>query len=151
MNKLWRTGRSEALVVKGKGHPLHTNSGASGERRYGPSHSLTTALEGGEWLTTRPAAFTPGKIHGTHCTGGWVGPRAGLDAETRGKTSAPVEDRTPAVQLVVRHYTDCATRLIKALVSFYLITANNIQASCGFPVIKAGFIWRAWLRTYNFP
>jgi hypothetical protein len=23
--------------------------------------------------------FTPGKRPGTHCTGGWVGPRAGLD------------------------------------------------------------------------
>jgi hypothetical protein len=25
-----------------------------------------------------PAAFYPRKIPGTHCTGGWVGPRAGL-------------------------------------------------------------------------
>jgi hypothetical protein len=30
--------------------------------------------------------FTPGeRTPGTHCTGGWVGPRAGLDAEARGK------------------------------------------------------------------
>jgi hypothetical protein len=26
-----------------------------------------------------PAALPPGKRHGTHCIGGWVGPRAGLD------------------------------------------------------------------------
>jgi hypothetical protein len=26
-----------------------------------------------------PAALPPGKRPGTHCTGGWVGPRAGLD------------------------------------------------------------------------
>jgi hypothetical protein len=26
-----------------------------------------------------PAALPPGKIPGTHCIGGWVGPRAGLD------------------------------------------------------------------------
>jgi hypothetical protein len=26
-----------------------------------------------------PATLPPGKRHGTHCTGGWVGPRAGLD------------------------------------------------------------------------
>jgi len=26
-----------------------------------------------------PAALPPGKRSGTHCTGGWVGPRAGLD------------------------------------------------------------------------
>jgi hypothetical protein len=26
-----------------------------------------------------PAALPPGKRPGTHCTGGWVGPRAGLE------------------------------------------------------------------------
>ena len=26
-----------------------------------------------------PAALPPGKRPGTHCIGGWVGPRAGLD------------------------------------------------------------------------
>jgi hypothetical protein len=32
-----------------------------------------------------PAAFYPGeRTPGTHCTGGWVGPSAGLDTETRG-------------------------------------------------------------------
>ena len=29
-------------------------------------------------ITPRPH-FTPGEILGTHCTGGWVGPRADLD------------------------------------------------------------------------
>jgi hypothetical protein len=36
---------------------------------------LTSALVGGEWLASRPGRFTPG----THCIGGWVDPRAGLD------------------------------------------------------------------------
>jgi hypothetical protein len=36
-------------------------------------------------ITPRPR-FTPGeRAPGTHCTGGWVGPRAGLHAEVRGK------------------------------------------------------------------
>jgi hypothetical protein len=36
-------------------------------------------------ITPRPR-FTPGqRAPGIHCTGGWVGPRAGLDAEARGK------------------------------------------------------------------
>jgi hypothetical protein len=36
-------------------------------------------------ITPRPR-FTPGqRAPGTHCTGGWVGPRAGLDVEVRGK------------------------------------------------------------------
>jgi len=33
---------------------------------------------GGQRLA--PAALPPGKRPGTHCTGRWVGPRAGLDA-----------------------------------------------------------------------
>jgi hypothetical protein len=36
-------------------------------------------------ITPRPS-FTPAeRAPGTHCTGGWVGPRAGLDAEINGK------------------------------------------------------------------
>jgi hypothetical protein len=66
-----------------------------------------------EWSASRPSrAFTPGKrTPGTHCTGGWVGPRAGLDTEVRGKILCPrrgsKSDR-PVVQPVVRHYTDWA-------------------------------------------
>jgi hypothetical protein len=37
-------------------------------------------------ITPRPR-FTPGeRTPGAHCAGGWVGLRAGLDAETRGKS-----------------------------------------------------------------
>jgi hypothetical protein len=43
-----------------------------------------------------PAAFYPrGKYYGTHCTGGWVGPRAGLDAETRRKILCPCRGSNP--------------------------------------------------------
>jgi hypothetical protein len=41
-------------------------------------------------VTSRPH-FSPGeRTLGTHCTGGWVGPRAGLDTEARGKISLPL-------------------------------------------------------------
>jgi len=37
-------------------------------------------LEGGEWSAACPGCtLPPGERHGTHFTGGWVGPRAGLD------------------------------------------------------------------------
>jgi hypothetical protein len=36
---------------------------------------LSSALEEGVWLALRPGDTAPG----THCTGGWVGPRVGLD------------------------------------------------------------------------
>jgi hypothetical protein len=53
----------------------------------------TSALDGGEWSASRPSrAFTPGeRTPGTYCTGGWVGPRAGLDTEARGKILCPCE------------------------------------------------------------
>jgi hypothetical protein len=59
-------------------------------------------------VTPRPR-FTPGeRITGTHRTGGWVGPRAGLDTEDRGKILCPCRGSNPdrpIVQSVVRHYT----------------------------------------------
>jgi hypothetical protein len=56
-----------------------------------------------------PAALCPGeRTPGTHCTGGWVDLRAGLDTEARGKIICPRQGSTPdrqVVQPVVRHYT----------------------------------------------
>jgi hypothetical protein len=52
------------------------------------SYTITTsALDGGEWSASRPGnALHPGKHPtGTDCTGGWVGPNAGLDTGVRGK------------------------------------------------------------------
>jgi hypothetical protein len=39
-----------------------------------------------------PAALSPGKGPGTHCTEGWVGPRAGLDGSGK---SRPLRDSIP--------------------------------------------------------
>ena len=53
------------------------------------------------------AALYPWERPGTHCTGGWVGPRAGLDR--CGKSLPPVFDpRT--IQPVASSYTDYTTR-----------------------------------------
>jgi hypothetical protein len=42
---------------------------------------LTSALDGGEWPTLRLGRFTHAEIApGTYWIGGWVGPRASLDA-----------------------------------------------------------------------
>ena len=40
---------------------------------------MTTALEGGEWSPARPGRILPPGKTRYHCTGDWVGPRAGLD------------------------------------------------------------------------
>ena len=48
---------------------------------------MTTALEGVRGQRHAPAALYPRERPSTHCTGGWVGPRAGLDR--RGKSRPP--------------------------------------------------------------
>ena len=55
-----------------------------------------------------PAALYPRERPGTHCTGGWVGPRAGVDR--RGKISPPPEFDPRTIQPVATRYTDYATR-----------------------------------------
>jgi hypothetical protein len=73
---------------------------AQGERRYSSYSFTNSALDGGEWWASRPGrALPPGKgPPGTHCTGGWVGPSAGLNTEVRGKIFLPlpgIEPRSP--------------------------------------------------------
>jgi hypothetical protein len=41
-----------------------------------------------------PAALAPGKRPGTHCTGGWVGPRAGLDGCGKSRPQSGFDPRT---------------------------------------------------------
>jgi hypothetical protein len=81
-----------------------------GGEEYSSYSFSTSALDGGEWSASRPGrTFTPGeRTPTTHWTGGWVGPRASLDTQARGKILCPCRgsnlDR-PVVQPIVRHYT----------------------------------------------
>jgi hypothetical protein len=54
-----------------------------------------------------PATFYPRERPCTHCTGGWVGPRAGLDR--CGKSHLPPDFHTWTIQHVAIRYTDYAT------------------------------------------
>jgi hypothetical protein len=87
---------------------------------YSSTHSLTSALDGGEWLASRRGRFNPKeRALGTHLIGGWVGPRAVLDAMVKRKIPSPRREsnpRTPIVQPVAQRYTDWA---IAALVNPY--------------------------------
>jgi hypothetical protein len=80
-------------------------------------HSLTSALVGGEWSASRPGRFTPReKTSGSHWIGGWVGPRAGLDAVVKRKIPSPRREsnpRTSIVQPVAQRYTDWAITALK--------------------------------------
>jgi hypothetical protein len=102
--------------LKPKAVPLHAMKalGGRGCTRIAPSHSQPCHWMG--WVVSvmpRPR-FSPGeRTPGTHCTGGWVGPRAGLDTEARGKILCPCRgsntDRL-VIQPVVRYYTAWANR-----------------------------------------
>jgi hypothetical protein len=93
-----------------------------GERRYSSYSFTTSALHGGEWSAScRGHALPLGK--GAHCTGGWVGPRAGLDTEARGKILYPCKGSNLnrlVVQSVARHYTDWATPASAYDLSFFI-------------------------------
>jgi hypothetical protein len=75
---------------------------------YSSTHSLTSALDGGEWSTSRPGRFTPReRAPGTRWIGGWVGPRAVLEAVVKRKIPSPRREskpRTPIVQPVTQRY-----------------------------------------------
>jgi hypothetical protein len=71
-------------------------------------------------VTPRPRFYPRGKDPGTHCTGGWVGLRAGLDTEARRKILCPRRGSNPdrpVVQPVVRHYTAWANSAPYAIIS----------------------------------
>jgi len=55
---------------------------------------MTAAIEGGEWSAASPGHTLPQERSGTHFTGEWVGPRAGLDG--RKISSPPGFDRGPS-------------------------------------------------------
>jgi hypothetical protein len=62
-------------------------------------------------ISTTPRPLYPRERRGTHCTGGWVGPWAGLDVCEKSRPPPRFDPRT--VQPVVSRYTDCATRATK--------------------------------------
>jgi hypothetical protein len=88
-------------------------------------------------VTPQPR-FAPGeRTPGTHCTGGWVGPTAGLDTEARGKISCLCRGSNinrPVVHSVARHYTDWATP------APLMIQSINIFTTC------VGLIVNNWLK-----
>jgi hypothetical protein len=93
---------------KSKAVPQHIYEGG-GERSYS-SYSLTS-LDGVSGQRHAAAVlYSREKIPGTHWTGGWVGPRVGLDTEEKYSCLCRGSnlDR-PVVQSVTRHYSDWAT------------------------------------------
>jgi len=58
----------------------------------------------GRVVNATPRPLYPLERPGTHCTGGWVGPRAGLDESGKSRHPPGFDPRT--VQPVTTRYTD---------------------------------------------
>jgi hypothetical protein len=71
------------------------------------------------WSASRPDRFTPReRAPGTHWIGGWVGPRAVVDAVVKRKIPSPRREsspRTPIVQPVAQRYADWATTALEGV------------------------------------
>ena len=76
---------------KGKVTPLQARLWPRGGQRYSTTLPRTRRQKKVSGQRHAPAAIYPRERPGTHCTGGWVGPRAGLDD---GKTR-PHRDSIP--------------------------------------------------------
>jgi hypothetical protein len=79
---------------------------------YSSTHSLTSALDAGEWSASRLGRFTPReRAPGTHWIGDWVGPRAVLNAVVKRNIPSPhrkSNPRTPIIQPVAQRCTNWA-------------------------------------------
>jgi hypothetical protein len=108
-------------------------------RSYSSTHSLISALDGGEWSASFPGRFTSReRAPGTHSTGGWVHPRAVLDAMVKRKIPSSRREsnpRTPIVQHValslyrLSYHGSCTRRL--RVISWFLSVPSNRFSYCG--------------------
>jgi hypothetical protein len=97
---VWRNRPQYSKVHSRTGH-----EGPGREYRNSSTLSLTSALGGVKVKGTLWPLY-PRERPGTHCTGGWVGLRAGLNGCGKSCHSSVFDPRT--VQPVASHYTDWA-------------------------------------------
>jgi hypothetical protein len=126
---------------KGKVVPVHNKAPRQedvlGEWRYSSTHSWPRHYMEVSGQVHGPAALPPGNAPGTHWIGGWVGPRAILDAVVKRKIPNPRRESnptTPIIQPVAQRYTDWA------------ITALHTRV---YPKISGLAAWRGNCKWYS--
>jgi hypothetical protein len=96
-NPEWKSMGRPIYMCKGKGKvvPLLLLTEHRAKKAYwrsGSTHSLTPALDGGEWSASRTGHFTPReRAPGTHWIGGWGGAqsRSGRGGEEKNSQPPP--------------------------------------------------------------
>jgi hypothetical protein len=82
---------TDYVVYKPKAVPLHAMKALGEETRYSSYSFRPRNYMGVCGQRHAPAALCPGeRTPVTHCTGDWMGPRAGLDTDARGKILSPL-------------------------------------------------------------
>jgi hypothetical protein len=78
---------------------------------YSSTHSLTSAVDEGEWSASRAGRITPReRAPGTHWIRCWVGPRAVLDAVVRRKIPSLRQESNPGTP-IVQAVAQCCTAI----------------------------------------
>ena len=73
-------GHSKKGKDKGKVLPITGHEGPEGKQMYSSTLPSSSVLDGGVWVVkATPRPLYPREGPGTHCIGGWVDPRSGLD------------------------------------------------------------------------
>jgi hypothetical protein len=94
-----------------------------GRRHTAPLFNFDTTEVKGQLHAT--AALTPGKNPSTHCLGGWVGSRAGLDGCRKSHTMGI---HPPTVQSVSSRFADWAIA-VNAMLILRLISGTRVQVT----------------------
>jgi hypothetical protein len=105
-------------------HSVTCEEGTEGKQRYTSIISLTSAIDGVGGQRHGPAAFSPGKRSVTHCVGGWVGSRAGLDVCGKSRPPPPPGFDPHTVQPVL---TPCSDYAIRVQGTTFVVEGNHIR------------------------
>jgi hypothetical protein len=106
---------------------------------------LTLALAGGEWSASHPGRFTPAeRASGTHCIGGSVDPRAGMDGLEKRKflhppglgTPTPRSSSPPPVVIPTTLSQLTSSAVLRVTIFWHLTPCDLVAEVCGFGVTK---------------
>jgi hypothetical protein len=103
-----------------------------------------------------PAALYPrGKDPGTHCTGGWVSPRAGLDAGARRKILCPCRRSNSGHSVRSQTLYQLSYRGSPFVTNLYSTRTFTLTALCSgllltmFHIVVSGLVTVLWIAVYQ--